>query len=213
MLVASVFPVSPEWSFSGFFSVFQLCKLTPVLVAPQCTCGSSGLPVCCNYANYYWIATGRPLDDSISQCGSSVVSPVVSQCTDSIWFGSQQVRSLPSMQPLIYTTGMAKVVWFKWVLLNCNSKYTNIIMVLISKACNEWCGITHTFEELNRYALQSSNLQIEAELTEACPFAAWCPTISSFQTGIDACFSAKLYVPRCVRAVIVSPVVFQCRPQ
>ena len=61
---------------------------------------SSGLPVCSNYANQHWIATGTPLGASISQCGSngtqvylwfqwssSVVCPVVSQCTDIIWFG------------------------------------------------------------------------------------------------------------------------------
>ena len=82
-----------------------------VSVASQCTCGSSGHPVCSNNANEPWLATERPLGDIISQCRSSVFCPVVSQCTDSIWFGGQQVRSLPSMQPLVYTTGMARVVW------------------------------------------------------------------------------------------------------
>ena len=72
-----------------------------VLLASQCTCGSSDLPVCSNYANYHCIATERQLADSISQCGSSVVCPVVSQCTDSIWFGGQQVKSLASTQPLM----------------------------------------------------------------------------------------------------------------
>ena len=100
-------PVAFQWS----SSVFQLCKLTldrhwvlasasVVPVASQCTCGSSGLPVCSNYANQHWIATGTPLGASISQRGSSgipvylwlqwsssVACPVVSQCTDRIWFG------------------------------------------------------------------------------------------------------------------------------
>ena len=51
-------PVAFQWS----SSVFQLCKLTldrhwvlasasVVPVASQCACGSSGLPVCSNYAN------------------------------------------------------------------------------------------------------------------------------------------------------------------
>ena len=75
MLVASVLPVVFQWL-------------------------SRGLPVCSNYANYYWIATGSPLGASIGQYGSSgipvylwlqwsssVVCPVVSQCTDRIWFG------------------------------------------------------------------------------------------------------------------------------
>ena len=46
---------------------------------------SSGLPVCSNYANLHWIATGTPLGASISQCGfqwhpSVLVAPVVFQC-------------------------------------------------------------------------------------------------------------------------------------
>ena len=71
---------------------------------------------------------GTPLGASISQCGSSgipvylrlqwsssVVCPVVSQCTDRIWFGGHQVRSLPSMRPLMYATGMVRVVWAKLI--------------------------------------------------------------------------------------------------
>ena len=42
---------------------------------------SSGFPVCSNYANQHWIATGPPLGASTSQCGSSdLVAPVVFQC-------------------------------------------------------------------------------------------------------------------------------------
>ena len=111
-------PVCFQWSSSGFPVVFQcvpimqintgsplehhwvIASASVVPVAFQCTCGSSGLPVCSNYANQHWIATGTPLGDSISQCGSSgipvylwlqwsssVVCPVVSQCIDRIWFG------------------------------------------------------------------------------------------------------------------------------
>ena len=104
---SSGLPVAFQWS----SSVFQLCKLTldrhwdttgcwhrpvwfqwhpSVLVAPvvfQC------VPI-------MQINTGTPLGASIRQCGSSgipvylwlqwsssVVCPVVSQCTDRIWFG------------------------------------------------------------------------------------------------------------------------------
>ena len=118
LLEASVFPVCFQLSSSGFPVVFQcvpimqintgsplgrhwvLASASVVPVASQCTCGSSGFPVCSNYANEHWIATGTPLGVSISQCGSSgisvylwlqwsssVVCPVVSQCTDIIWFG------------------------------------------------------------------------------------------------------------------------------
>ena len=66
---ASVLPVVFQWSFSGFPVVFQcvpimqintgsplehhwvLTSASVVPVASQCTCGSSGLPVCSNYAN------------------------------------------------------------------------------------------------------------------------------------------------------------------
>ena len=54
------------------------------------------------------------------------------------------------------------------------------------KACIDWCWSTHTFEEQNWYALQITKLQVEAEFTEICPLAVWCPTILSFQTGMDA---------------------------
>ena len=82
-------PVVFQWSSSGFPVVFQcvpimqintgsplehhwvLASASVVPVASQCTCGSSALPVCSNYANYHWIATGTPLGASIGQCGSS----------------------------------------------------------------------------------------------------------------------------------------------
>ena len=118
LLVASVLPMVFQWSSSGFPVVSQcvpimqintesplghhwvLASASVVPVAFQCNCGSSGLPMCSNYANWHWIATVKPLGTSISQCGSSgipvylwlqwsscVVCPVVSQCTDIIWFG------------------------------------------------------------------------------------------------------------------------------
>ena len=66
---ASVLPMVFQWSSSGFPVVFQcvpimqintgsplgphcvLASASVVPVASQCTCGSSGLPVCSNYAN------------------------------------------------------------------------------------------------------------------------------------------------------------------
>ena len=81
-------------------------------------------------------------------------------------------------------------VWYgelfelSWFHLNCYLKYTKTTTVLISKACIEWFWSTHTFKEQNWYRLQSSKLQMKAELT--CPLAAGCPAILSFQIGIDA---------------------------
>ena len=69
ILGASVLPVVFQWSSCGFPVVFQcvpimqintgsplghhwvLASASVVPVASQCTCGSSGLPVCSNYAN------------------------------------------------------------------------------------------------------------------------------------------------------------------
>ena len=128
LLVASSFSVVFQWLSSGLSVCSKYANNTGLLlghrwvlasasvvpVASQCTCGSSGLPVSSNYANdELWTATGNSLGDSISQCGSSVVCPVGSQWTDSIWFGGHQVRSPPGMQPLMYTNGMARVVWDK----------------------------------------------------------------------------------------------------
>ena len=113
----------------GYHWVLASASVVPV--ASQCTCGSSGLPVCSNYAKLNWIATGTPLGASTSQCGSSdipvylwlqwsssVVCPVVSQCNDRIWFEGQLVRSLPSMRPLMYTTGTVRIVWTQ--LISCD---------------------------------------------------------------------------------------------
>ena len=73
-----------------------------------------------------------------------------------------------------------------WFHLCCNPRYTKNTTVLISKACAEWCWCTHTFEEQNWYALESSKLQVKAEFTETCQLPAWCPAILSFQGGMDA---------------------------
>ena len=92
---ASGLPVVFQWSSSGFPVVFQcvpimqiktgsplghhwvLASASVVPVASQCTCGSSGLPVCSNYANWHWIATGTP----VGAIASASVVPVASQCT------------------------------------------------------------------------------------------------------------------------------------
>ena len=94
LLVASVLPVCFQWYSIGLPVVIKrapvmqintglplgyrrvLTWASVVPVASQCTCGSSDLPVCSNYANRQWIAIGRPLGDSISQYCSSAASGV-----------------------------------------------------------------------------------------------------------------------------------------
>ena len=144
-----MFPVRFQWPSSGVSVCsnmqintwsplghhWELASSSVVQVAYQCTCSLSGFPVYSNNANLHWIATGTPLGASISQCGStgipvhlwlqwssSVVCPVISQCTDRIWFGGNWVRSPPSMQPLMYTTGMVRVVWAKLILFGLPSQ-------------------------------------------------------------------------------------------
>ena len=114
---------------------WMLASGSVVPVESQWTCGSSGIPVCSSYVNDLWIATRRPLGDSISQCGSSVVCPVVSQCTEIIWFGVNQVRSLPSKQPHTYTTQLAWFGWAKLISFELQLQIHKNIMVLISKTC------------------------------------------------------------------------------
>ena len=84
-------------------------------------------------------------------------------------------------------------------------------MVLIPKACTEWCWSTHMCWAQNWHSFQSSKLQVKAEFTETCPLADWCPAILSFQTGMDA--NLLKYVPGSVSAVTVPLVVFPCRLQ
>ena len=157
MFVASVFPVWFQWS-------------------------SSGLSVCSNNTHYHWIATGWPLGDSISQCGSSAVQWYPMYWQHLVWCSAGHVSSQHAT-PYVYNWRLFKL---QWCHLNCNHKYTKKIMVLISKACTKWCWSTHTFEEQNWYASQTSKIQVKAEFTETCLLALWCPATLSVQTGTNA---------------------------
>ena len=128
-------PVCFQWSSSGSPVVFQCVPImqintrsplghhwvqasaSVVPVASQCTYGSSGLPV--------WSVQWYP-----------------SVLTES---GLEVIRSghFPACDPLCI-----QLVWWELFELNrfhlaCNPKYTKTIMVLISKACTEWCWSTH----------------------------------------------------------------------
>ena len=97
--------------------------------------------------------------------------------------GLEVIRSghFPGCNPLCIQLVWRELFELSWFHSNCNPKYTKTIMVLISKACIEWCWST---EEQNWYLLQSSKLQVKAEFTLTCPLAC-CPAILSFQTGMD----------------------------
>ena len=109
-----VYQCVPIMQINTGLSLEHHCVLASASVVPVAFLyigGYSGLPVCSNYANdELWIATCRPLSDSINQCDSAVVCLMVSQFTESIWFECHLVRSLPSIQPLMCTAGMARVV-------------------------------------------------------------------------------------------------------
>ena len=133
-----------------------LASASVVPVASQCTCGSCGLPVCSNYA----INTGSPLEHHWVLASASVV-PVASQCTcvpsglpvwSVQWYlsvltesGLEVIRSghFPACDPLCIQLVWWELFELNWFHLTCNPKYTKTIMVLISKACTEWCWSTH----------------------------------------------------------------------
>ena len=97
-----------------------LASASVVPVASQCTRGSSGLPVCSNYTNdEFWITTGRPLGDRISQRRSSVVCPLVYQCTDSIWFGVIRSGHFLACNPLCMQLVWRELFELGWFHLNC----------------------------------------------------------------------------------------------
>ena len=89
-----------------------------------------------------------------------------------------------------------------------------------NRVCTEWCWSTHTFEEQNWYALESSKLQVKAEFTETCPLGApsschfkltWmllCLTLCAWVCM--GCYSCSSGVPVYSAIVSVSPVAFQC---
>ena len=164
---SSGLPVAFQWS----SSVFKLCKLTldrhwdttgckhqpvwfqwhpSVLVAPvvfQCVPImqiNTGLPL-----EHHWVLASASVVPVASQCiyGSSglpvwSVQWYPSVLTDS---GLGVIRSghFPACDPLCI-----QLVWWELFELNrfhlaCNPRYTKTIMVLISKACTEWCWSTN----------------------------------------------------------------------
>ena len=174
-----------QWQFRGYPVAIQFdWNLDPSLhwkatgeniVGSQCV--SNVPPVILQCVTIMQIITGLPLKHL--WVIASVVCPVVFQCTYCIWFGGQQVRSLPGMQLLMYTTGMARAVWAKLISFELQPQIHKTTMVFMSKTCTEWCWSHRASEEQNWYALQSSKFQVYAEITETCLLSpvSWCPTI------------------------------------
>ena len=152
-----------------------------------------------------------PLGASISQCGSIAVCPVVSQYTESVWIGDHQVRSLPSMQlPSI------QLVWrwlfeLNWFHMHCNLKYTKTIVVLIPRACTEWCWSTHTLKSrtgMHHWRAINSKWKLNLQrpvhlLPGGAPSSCHLVIISNWH----GCYAALLYICVCVCGI---PAGFQC---
>ena len=224
LLVASVFWVSFQWSSSGLPVVFQcvsimqintwsplghhwvLVSASVVQVVFQCTCGSSGLPVCSNYANFHWIAIGTPLGASISQCGSSDIPVYLCTCGSSglpVWSaqwcpsvmtksGLEVIRSgyAPACNPLCIQLVWRELFELNWFHLTCNPKYTTTMMVLISKSCSEWFWSTHICKEQNWYPLQSSTLQVKTEFAYRDLSTCWLVSRHLVISNWHGCYSA-----------------------
>ena len=96
---------------------WMLASASVVLVASQCTYGSSCLPV--------WSVQWYP-----------------SVLTES---GLEVIRSghFPACDPLCIQLVWWALFELNWFRLTSNPKYTKTIMAFISKACTEWCWSTH----------------------------------------------------------------------
>ena len=155
LLVASAFPEVFLWSSSGLPVEFQcvsimqidtgsplehywvLASASVVPVASRCTCGSSGLQVCSNYANN----TGSPLEHHWELASASVV-PVAVQWTYGSsdlpvryvqWYPSvlsepryEVIRSghFQACNPLCMQLVWWELFELNWFHLTCNPKYT-----------------------------------------------------------------------------------------
>ena len=173
LLVTSVFPVVFQWPYSGlpvcsyYANKHWVATWTP-LGASISQFGSSGISV---YLWLQWsfsvpimqINTGSPLEHHCVLASARVI-PVVSQCTCGSsglpvwsvqWYpsvltesGLEVIRSghFPVCNPLCIQLVRWELFALSWFHLTCNPKYTKaIIMVLISKACTEWCWSTHVW--------------------------------------------------------------------
>ena len=116
-------------------------------------CVSSGVPI-------MQIHTGSPLGHHGVLASASVV-PVASQWTCASnghpvwsvqWYPSELTESslevirsghFPACNPLCIQLVWWELFELNWFHLTCNPKYTKTIIVLISKACTEWCWSTH----------------------------------------------------------------------
>ena len=138
---------------------------------------------------------------------------MVSQCTDRICFGGHSVRSLPSMQPLMHTTGIVRVVW------------TQLISFDLQPQIRKNCNGAH-IKGMHRVMLKYSHV-LRAELVSIAepytPSKGWiyrdrstCCLVSHYLviSSWHGCYSACLtrYVSGLVWAVTAkfSPVAFQC---
>ena len=160
-------PVALQWC----SNVFQLCKLT--LVRHWDTTGYYHQPVWFQWHPSVLMApvvfhcvpimlinTGAPLEHHWVLASASMV-PVASQCTCGSsglpvwsvqWYpsvliesGVEVIRSghFPASNPLCKQLVLWKLFELNWFHLTCNPHYTQTIMMLISKACTEWCRSTH----------------------------------------------------------------------
>ena len=105
------------------------------------------------------IYTGLPPEDHWVIASASVVPVQSAQWYPSVLgvSGLEVIRSghFLACNPLCIQLVWRELFELSWFHLHCNPKYTKTIMVLISKACTEWCWSTHMFEEQNWYALES----------------------------------------------------------
>ena len=114
------------------------------------------------------------------------------------------------MQPLIYATGMARVVWAGVISFELQPQiHKNYSGAHIQCMHRVMLKHSHVAEQ-NWYALHSSGLQVQAEFTETCPLATCCLVSLSFEAGIDATVLNYMCLGVCGS---LQSLVFQCRLQ
>ena len=152
------------------------------------------------------------------QCSLSSGIPVYWQ--NLVWGSLAQI--IPSMQLLMYTTGMARVVYAKLMYLNYKPKYTKTV-VFISKACTPWCRSAHTFEEQNWYPRggggggTSYNVGYNSQIfPSGIPVWCWCGAVSAkfFPVAFQCTLQVFTRLPSGIivytRSTNGIPVAFQC---
>ena len=131
----------------------------------------------------------------VFQCGLSSGIPVYWQ--NMVWMSLGQV-TFQHATPYVYNC-YVRVVWAKLISLDLqlqiHKNYEGAHTKVMRKVMLQY---SH-FKSKTVIHCRAVNLEVKAEFTETCPLADWCPTILSFQTGMDVILLNYMCLGRCGR--------------